>query len=163
MGPFPNWEDKGHDTAYPPEQGVQPDATYPGWYTAVRWKPWCAKADDGFVVDLQQAFTPVYGRDPRFDYGTGYAYAEFTSERRDPATATVRVQDATKVWLNGNLIHDSKHHLPHDEFSTQTESCIIRQGRNTLLVKVSKTPGPFKFSVDFSSATKEPLQLKWWR
>ncbi|MCX5758370.1 MAG: hypothetical protein NTU83_07685 [Candidatus Hydrogenedentes bacterium] len=116
IGPFPNWGNKGHATAYPPEQTLDFDAMYPGWYNPVTWKPWHAKREDGYVVDFQEAFTPVYEYYPRFDNGTGYAYAEFASDKRDTATLRIGLQDATKVWLNGKLIHESTAQIPHDQF-----------------------------------------------
>lgn len=162
IGPFANWGDKGHSTAYPPEQNVQFEATYPGWYTPVHWKAWYSRAEDAHVVDLQQAFTPVYEYYPRFDYGTGYAYAEITSDKRVDAIANLGIQDATKVWLNGKLVYETDRQIPHDRFATDSAECTFKHGRNTLLVKVSKIPGPFKFSIDFEAA-REPLVLKWWK
>jgi len=40
---------------------------------------------------------------------------------------------------------------------------LLRQGRNTVLVKVSKIPGEFRFALDLESAGNQSLQLKWWR
>jgi len=162
IGPFVNWGDKGHTTAYPPEQNVQFEATYPGWYTPVHWKPWYSREADAHVVDLQQAFTPVYEYYPRFDYGAGYAYAEINSDKRVDAIANLGIQDATKVWLNGKLVYETARQVPHDQFATDSAECTFKHGRNTLLVKVSKIPGPFKFSIDFEVA-REPLVLKWWK
>jgi hypothetical protein len=163
IGPFPNWADKGHDTVFPPEEEVRFDATYPGWYTAVSWKAWFSRAEDGHLVDLQEAFTPVYEYYPRFDNGVGYAYAEFTSDRRQFAVARMQLHDATKAWLNGKVIHESVTRAPHDQHLSAMAPCTVRQGRNTLLVKVSKIPGPFKFALNFESDTSEPLQIKWWK
>ena len=162
IGPFANWQDKGHNTDYPPEQNVQFEATYPGWYTPVRWKTWYSQEQDNHVVDLQEAFTPVYEYYPRFDYGAGYAYAEITSDRRAEASAKIGIQDATKVWLNNKLIYETSRQIPHGQFQFDFAECTFKQGRNTLLVKVSKTPGPFKFSIDFE-APRQPLSLKWWK
>ncbi len=163
VGAFPNWGGKGHETAYPPETEINLEATYPGWYAAVSWTPWYSRSEQEHIVDLQEAFTPVYEYYPRFDNGTGYAYAEFGSEKRHFASMRVGMQDAMKVWLNGRLVHESTRQVPHDQFEWTETDCTIRQGRNTLLVKVSKIPGPFKFAVDFVPTTAEPLQLKWWR
>lgn len=163
VGPFPNWSNEGHAKAYPPEQTVDFTATYPGWYKAVSWKPWFAVGEDDFIVDLQQAFTPVFEYYPRFDNGTGYAYAEFTCEKRQGVVAKMGVQNAMKVWLNGTLIHEGTSQVPHDQFHAASAPCTVRQGRNTLLVKVSKIPGPFRFSIDFVPDGKEPLTLKWWK
>lgn len=164
LGEFPNWEDcKGHDTEYPPEKDVDFDATYPGWYKAITWKPWYSLADNDHVVDLQSAFTPVFEYYPRFDYGTGYAYAEFSVDKRQEVTARLGLQNATKVWLNGRMIHDSRAQIPHDQFAADSERTFVRQGRNTLLVKCSKVPGPFRFSINFETQGDVPVPLKWWR
>ncbi|MCC6486284.1 MAG: hypothetical protein IT364_02180 [Candidatus Hydrogenedentes bacterium] len=163
LGMFPNWGDKGHDTAYPPEQTIALDAAYPGWYKAITWHRWFSRADDSHVINLQDAFTPIYEYYPRFDNGTGYAYAEFTSVARHPVTVLLKTQDATKVWLNGALIHESREHLPHHQFSDHRIAANLKQGRNTVLVKVSKIPGEFRFAFDLESATRDPLNLKWWK
>ena len=163
VGPFPNWGNAGHDTAYPPESEISFEATYPGWYNAVGWKTWYSRAAHGHLVDLQEAFTPVYEYYPRFDHGTGYAYAEFTSEKRQSAMLKLGVHDAMKVWLNDKLVHESTKQVPHDQSESASVECAFKQGRNTVLVKVSKIPGPFKFSLDFEPVGREPLQIKWWR
>ena len=163
IGPFPNWGDKGNDTAYPPESEISFEAAYPGWYKAVGWKTWHSRMEDGHLVDLQEAFTPVFEYYPRFDNGTGYAYAEFTSEKRQWAVINLGVHNAMKVWLNDKLVHESTRQVPHDQSAAMSAECVIKQGRNTLLVKVSKIPGPFKFSLDFGPVGKEPVQIKWWK
>lgn len=164
VGEFPNWGDNdGHKTAYPPEQTIDFNAAYPGWYRVIGWRPWYSKADDGHKIDLQIACSPVYEYYPKFDYATGYAYAEFTSDKRQEVKLILGVQNAMKVWLNGALVHESNCQVPHDQFDSETATGLIRQGRNTLLVKCSKTPGPFRFSLDFSPSGKEPLQLTWWK
>ncbi len=163
IGMFPNWGGKGHETVYPPEKSVDLAATYPGWYTAIEWKRWYSLADFGHCIDLQEAFSPVHAKTPQYDYGTGYAYAEFNSAARQAATVHLQVQHATKVWLNGALVHESKEHLPAGAFADHRESVNVKQGRNTVLVKVSKTPGEFQFSFDLESATRDPLHLNWWR
>ncbi len=164
IGEFPNWENgTGHDTAYPPEQTIDLTAVYPGWYKSITWKPWYSTAGAGHVVDLQAAFTPVFEYYPRFDHGTGYAYAEFSAEKRQDVTVRLGVQNATKVWLNGRLIHESRNQVPHDQFGTEVAEGSLRQGRNALLVKCSKIPGPFRFSVHFETKGDVPVPLKWWR
>jgi len=164
LGEFPNWENgKGHDTAYPPEHTIEFDAIYPGWYRSIAWKPWYSTAVNDHVVDLQAAFTPVFEYYPRFDHGTGYAYAEFSAEKRQDVTVRLGVQNAMKVWLNGRLIHESRNQVPHDQFGTEIAEGQLRQGRNTVLVKCSKVPGPFRFSIHFEKKGDVPVPLKWWR
>ncbi|NIA15415.1 MAG: hypothetical protein GWP08_15215 [Nitrospiraceae bacterium] len=163
IGPFPNWGGEGHATAYPPEETIQFDATYPGWYAAIGWKPWHTRAEDDHLLDFQQAFTPIYEYYPRFDNGVGYAYAEITSDRRQDAEIHLELRNATKVWVNGVLVHESKNQIPHDKFESDTAQCTLRQGRNAVLVKASKIPGPFGFGFVIRSATKDPLQITWWK
>jgi hypothetical protein len=163
IGMFPNWGDAGHDKVYPPENVIDFGATYPGWYRPVQWRRWYSCADSDYLVNLQDAFTPVYEYYPRFDHGTGYAYAEFNCNRRQRVFLKLAAQDATKVWLNGRLVHESRDHLPHKTLEHYKLEGSLRQGRNTVLVKVSKVPGEFQFGLDFESATKDPLHLRWWK
>jgi hypothetical protein len=167
IGEFPNWDSAGHHTAYPPEQAVELGGTYPGWYRAVSWRPWYARWNEEpelkWRLDLQQACAPVYQYYPRFDHGTGYAYAEFVSDKRQEVRFDLGVQNAMKVWLNGTLVHESDYQVPHDQVRWERATGWIKQGRNTLLVKCSKNPGPFRFSLDLDPVGKETLALKWWR
>ncbi len=163
IGEFPNWDGAGHDAAYAPEKEIDFGATYPGWYKAITWKPWYATATNGYKVNLQDAFSPVYEYYPRFDYGTGYAHAEFLSDRRQEATFRLGHQNAMKVWLNGALVYECVDQIPHDEFGEGVAEGLVRQGRNTVLVKCSKVPGPFAFSLDLEDGYGDPLPVKWWR
>lgn len=164
LGAFPNWDGAGHETAYPPESEIDFNATYPGWYKAIEWRPWYSRAVDEHVLDLQEAFSPVFQYYPRFDHATGYAYAEFTSDKRQEVTFRMGVQNDMKVWLNGRLVHASRQQVPHDQFGAQVEhGVLLRQSRNTLLVKCSKIPGPFRFSIHFEDDKERPIPLNWWK
>ena len=171
IGEFPNWENgKGHDTAYPPEETIDFDATYPGWYKAIAWKPWYTTAGDDYRLDLQAAFSPIFEYYPRFDHATAYAYTEFTSEKRQELELELGVQNAMKVWVNGGLVHESNYQVPHDQFGVETATAMAKQGRNTVLVKCSKNPGPFRFSLNLEALGSEapqagtPLRgMAWWK
>ena len=129
----------------------------------VNWRDWYTHTRDRHVVDLQAALTPVYEYYPRFDHGTAYACAEVTSDVRQRAILRLHVQDATRVWLNGNPVFEKRIHLPHKEFESCEAEVLLRQGRNVILVKVSKIPGEFRFALDIESAEGKALDLKWWR
>lgn len=163
LGMFPNWGDQGHVAAYQPEQTIDFTATYQGWYKPIRWKRWFSRAEDKHLVNLQDAFSPVYQYYPRFDHGSGYAYAEFNASARGLAAMLLRLQDAAKVWLNGALVHESLDHLPHKTLNEHEVPVQVRQGRNTLLIKVSKIPGEFRFALDIVPTARDPLAIKWWR
>jgi hypothetical protein len=163
IGPFPNWGEKGHETAYPPESEISFEAAYPGWFNALTWKSWHSRSDDSHLIDLQEALTPMYQEYPSFDNGTAYAYAEFTCEKRQPVTLRIGVYNAMKVWLNDKLVYENQPQKPDDESGLATVDCVLKQGRNTVLVKTSRVPGPFKFSFDVGPSGKEPIQIKWWK
>ncbi|HOZ45598.1 MAG TPA: glycoside hydrolase family 2 TIM barrel-domain containing protein [Candidatus Hydrogenedentes bacterium] len=163
IGEFPNWGGAGHDTAYPPEHAIDFSATYPGWYRALQWRPWFTLAAKNHVLELQEALSPIFEYYPRFDHGTAYAYAEFTMDRRQSAVMKLGLQDATKVWLNGALVYECLDQIPHDQFKEDAAPVFIKQGRNTILVKVSKIPGPFRFAVDFESSDAQPMAITWWK
>lgn len=167
LGEFANWGGTGHDMAYPPEKQVDLTATYPGWYKAISWRPWYGLWNDDHksrgLVDLQKACSPVFEHTPRFDHGTAYAYAEFSAERRQDLRFDFAVTNAMKVWLNGVLIHENNYQVPHDDVRWEKARAWCKQGRNTLLVKCSKNPGPFRFGLDVESAEKEALIIKWWK
>ncbi len=162
-GMFPNWGDRGHDTAYPPETGLAFDAIYEGWYKPITWRRWYSLGHEKHRVNLQDAFTPIFEYYPRFDRGTGYAYTEFSSLERMPACLRISIQDSTKVWVNNKLELDERIHLPHKQLNDIEKKILLREGRNTLLVKVSKIPGEFQFALDITSEKGEPLNLLWWK
>lgn len=151
LGPFPNMDLSGHETAYPPEQELDFNTTYPGWYHAISWSDWYATAQDGYFLDLQTALSPFRRHYPFTDYGTGYAYAELNAVRRGHLTATAKFQNPAKVWLNGTLIFETTGTAPGAHQQTHQFDAFFKQGRNTLLVKLSKTPGPFGFTIDFQA------------
>jgi beta-galactosidase len=163
MGMFPNWGDSGHNTAYPPEDAIDLDAVYPGWYRSIQWRRWYSRARDRHLVNLQDATTPIYEYYPRFDHGTAYAYTELHADRRQDVVLSLRVQDATKVWLNGRLVFEDQNHRPHKVLEEMTVPAFLKQGRNTVLVKVSKVPGEFQFALNFEMAGDETVHLRSWK
>ncbi|MCH7909503.1 MAG: hypothetical protein IIB38_07795, partial [Candidatus Hydrogenedentes bacterium] len=155
-----NQEGKGLDEVYPPEGELNFDATYPGWYDVAVWKPWHSTANTGHRIDLQEAFSPPYQVGPRCDYGTGYAYAELHSEARATITLRIGVRNPMRVWLNGSILYESRETTIGDDLRIQECACSLKQGRNTVLVKVAKGPGPFEFSMD-SLADPDQPRVAW--
>jgi len=155
---FPNWGDAGHDTCYEPERVVDLQAGYSGWHGPMGWRSWYTQADAGHRLDLDEALCPFAYP----EYGTAYAYTQFVSDRRESAELRIELQDAAKVWLNGNLLIASRSHLRANQVEKLAAPAHVRQGKNTLLVKVSKVPGASHFAIDFASLDEHPLNLKWW-
>lgn len=164
VGEFPNWNKcSGFDTAYPPEKVIDFDAVYPGWYHAAWWHRWYSHARQEHVVDLQAALEPVFQWYPKHDRSVAYAYAEINAEKRMEVEMRVGFQDATRVWINNTQVFETRQQVPHDQFETTTVPVTLRQGKNTLLVKCAKIPGPFKFSINFEDTEKVMPYIKWWK
>lgn len=159
IGMFPNWGGGGHDTEYPPEKERDFTATYPGWYRSVSWQDWCSLAHEDHRIDLQAALSPVYQAYPRRDSGTAYAYAEFTADSRQAVAVSVKTVHAAKIWLNDHLLHEEG--CPSQD--SYVLSANLKQGRNAFLLKLSKIPGPFEFSLDMNDGKGNPVGVAWWR
>ncbi|TWT75891.1 hypothetical protein Pla123a_26750 [Posidoniimonas polymericola] len=128
IGPFDNVDGVGFDKAYPPEERVQLDATYPGKNGVVAWQDAEAEGALG-EVDLTEPLGPEKG-------ATAYLYATFDSPAAVPAQVRYASSNATKLWVNGDeLASNQVYHAgnPLDQFRCPVE---LREGENTILVKV---------------------------
>ncbi len=163
IGSFPNWGGEvGHDTAYPPEANIDFDATYPGWYRALRWKAWNSRLANRHTLDFTEALDGDVGTGAPSPYGTVYAYAEFSCDRRQDVAFNLKGTPTVKLWLNGALIHATDmEERGSDSYDTVVSP--VKQGKNTLLIKCSKGLGDFKLSVEVEGAGTAPLIMNWWK
>lgn len=164
IGEFPNWDkNSGFKFPYPPEKEQDFNAVYEGWYQPARWRRWYACAGQEYVVDFQEVLEPVFEYYPKFDRAVAYAYAEFTCDRRLETEMHLGIQNATRVWLNNTVVYETERQVPHDQFEKDVVPVVLRQGKNTLLVKGAKIPGKFRFSLVFSSENHGTQAIKWWK
>jgi type II secretory pathway pseudopilin PulG len=130
IGPFDNTGNKGFTEAYPPETVLDLAATYPGKSGTVRWVDAEAQGDYG-VVDFNKPFGAI-------KEVTGYAMAEFVSDKARPAEIRLGCKNGWKVWLNGKFL------FGRDEYHTGAEidqfrlPVQLRAGTNVLLVKCTQ-------------------------
>ncbi len=130
IGPFDNTGNKGFTQAYPPETVVDPKAEYPGKTGPVRWVDAEAQGDYG-MVDFNKPFGAL-------KEVTGYAVAEFVSDKARPAEIRLGCKNGWKVWLNGKFL------FGRDEYHTGAEidqfrlPVQLRAGTNVLLVKCTQ-------------------------
>ena len=161
-GAFPNPGGAGHKAVYPPEQGVNVDAAYAGWFERAAWRPWFSVGEEDHHIDLHEAFATPSTDLPRGDYATYYAYAEFNADKRQEMRFLLDVHQPTKLWLNGALAGEVS-----DPEAVAARGlnpmAFVRQGRNTLLIKCSKGPGPAGFQLTMQPMGREPLQITWWK
>jgi len=161
-GLFPNARDKAHETAFPPERAVDLAATHSGRYGPISWTPQHSQIDDNHAIDIVTALSPFSGSNDG-DAGAAYAYAEFTTDRRQSVTLNIGAAAALKVWMNGRPFYDSCVPAQTQPAENHIIDAYIRQGRNIVLVKLSKRPGPCSFTFDIAPLAKETLSLKWWK
>jgi len=162
LGMFPNAQGEGHDTAYPPETHIDLDVLYKGWYRAIEWRTWYSAVRDKHRMDLQQACSLASQPEPNADYGTAYCFAEFVSERRQDVTLNFGAQHPTKAWLNGELVFATDQTAPPGKLPNHSVESVIRLGKNSILIKTSKSPGECVASFDMESRTDLPLAIKRW-
>lgn len=128
VGPFDNIGDKGWDIAYAPESGVDLAATYDGQKEKVKWVTH-ETADEYGVVDLEKVLDKHKG-------AVSYAYTEFIAADERPADFRLGCINASKVWLNGELL--GSNHVYHagmevDQYLMQGK---LKKGKNQILVKI---------------------------
>jgi hypothetical protein len=128
VGPFPNVEEAGVETAYPPEKALDFKAEYDGKAGKVRWTDYASKDDYG-IVDLNAGI----GQHTEV---AGYAAAEFTSPAARDAEIRIGCYTVFKLWVNGELVlhrADAYTGMSFDHYRTKVR---LREGKNTLLMKV---------------------------
>jgi hypothetical protein len=128
VGPFDNIADRGWNTAYPPEKEVDLSAEYDGQKGTIGWSTHTTTDEFG-LVDLNKALGKHKG-------AVAYAYVEFDSPREQPVELRLASVTAVKLWLNGKLLDER--HIYHSgmEIDQYTSHATLRQGKNTLLVKI---------------------------
>ncbi len=134
VGPFENSGKVGFDRAYPPETDpFKADETFGGKGGRVAWQkvrvPNGLLLSDGSYFKINEEIAL-------------YAYTEVISPDDRRTTACAGSDDGLKVWVNGELVHakNADRGLKPDEDKFDVN---LRQGRNTVLVKVTQGQGPW--------------------
>ncbi len=144
-------EYKGFDTQYPPEADLGASESYASENGTLSWKD--ASFYSGAYVDLRSEIA---------DREFVVCFAKTSFERSDEQTAVLSVgcDDGCKVWLNGELVMQQRRIGGHraGEF---TETVQIREGQNTLLVKITQHSQPWSFSLDLLDEEGWPLDVDW--
>ena len=64
--------------------------------------------------------------------------------------------------MNGAPVLAQEHSPEGRELDTMSP-VLVKQGRNTLLIKSSQSFGPHVLSAGISSVSREPLAIIWWK
>ncbi|MDK1030388.1 MAG: hypothetical protein QGD94_00100 [Planctomycetia bacterium] len=137
IGPFDNKNNTAFDTVFPPEKGVDLEATYDGAAAQkIRWQVHnlgykaIQKIDNLSGID----FTRLY--DPN-SYVCGYALLYITSPKEQKVHFLIGSDDEVKVWVNDKLVWKNKVERapkPDEDDAPVT----LKQGKNKVLVKITQ-------------------------
>lgn len=134
IGPFPNPDEKGIDTAFPPERGLDFAAEYDGKVGPVKWKEFATPAENG-LVNLNDAV----GDHPE---AVAYATTEFRSKEARDAEVRLGSFVAFKLWVNGEMVlfrGDAFTGMKPDHYVAKVK---LKPGANTILVKFAQDVPP---------------------
>jgi len=159
IGPFPNWTGKGIQEAYPPEQELQFNGIYPGSHLPVIWQSRRVPAENITRLNFSEAI--CNSRTPEdWERFTAYAWAEIEAEKRCYATLEARSFWPFRVWVNDTqVISKTERETDPGVPAWHSAEIILHAGRNTLLIKASKTAGP-ALTVDLRLNAPESLKLE---
>ena len=137
-GPFDNTNRDKHDVVYPPELAIQLDDRFGGkdgqpvaWQVVEQgtWDP----------VNLKRFATEEANTD-----AIAYLYREVRCDRDAPIEFEIGSDDGLKLWLNGKLVIDVDVYRPLNVLD-HTLELRLKEGRNTLLAKVTQGVGEWAF------------------
>jgi len=127
IGPFDNTGRDGFDTVFPPEEGIDLEATYEGKDGDVSWQP-LVTSDTYGKVD----FNKPYGM---LKEVVAYAYTEFNAEAARSVELRLGGKNAWKVWLNGELLFGRDEYHRGQRIDQYKMKAQLKEGKNTILVK----------------------------
>jgi hypothetical protein len=128
IGPFDSSKGIGFEKAYPPEAGIDLQASYEGKKGSIRWTTG-ATVDPFGMVDLNKLIGKHMG-------AAAYAFAEIESTEARPVQIRVGSNNAIKIFLNGKQLfaREEYHHgIEMDQYVGLGE---LKAGKNQVLLKV---------------------------
>ncbi|HVW36873.1 MAG TPA: hypothetical protein VHB99_06195, partial [Pirellulales bacterium] len=135
LGPFDAPEYTGFAKVFPPEEQVAIDlaAEYEGQGgEPIRWRRF--RTEDALgQLNLIDAIAPV-------KEAVGYAYSELNALREMEGELRCGADDNCSVWLNGRRVFGREQWLNGTRLDRFTTPVKLREGRNTLLVKICQGP-----------------------
>ena len=133
VGPFPNGG-SGFDTAYPPEQGIDPQQVMEGKDGQVRWRPHEVRDCFGYVdLTALMASPPLQ---PVRD-AVAYAACSVWSPGECTVWAELAGEEQLKLWCNGALVLAAD--SPRTVVPRQV-AVTLHTGWNEVLIKATRGP-----------------------
>jgi hypothetical protein len=134
IGPFPNKDQKGVDTVYPPEKEINLQGEYEGKAGTVHWQDYTTKNEAG-VVDL----ILVLGKHTEV---VCYALTEFTSPQERDVEVRLGCVTTFKLWVNGELVLARYDAYTGSRMDSYKVPIHLKRGKNTFLLKSCRDEPP---------------------
>lgn len=134
IGPFPNEEQKGVETVYPPEKKIDLTASYEGKKDKVRWTDYRGKDELG-VIDLNDGVKEDTN-------AIAYALAEFTSPEERDVEIRLGCFTVFKLWVNGQLVLARGDAYAGMRFDHYVAKVHLKKGENQILLKLCQDVPP---------------------
>ena len=148
LDPFDNSDGIGFDTAYIPEDITEIDLTakFDGINGQVSWKKFTDDEFDGYIQIGEEDV----------DWRVAYAFATVTSPDEREVEIRFDSDDQGKVWLNGKEVfsHTKAFMAIVD---TYTIPVTLKQGKNSILVKVCNEKGAYAFFLRITDEDGKPF------
>lgn len=128
IGPFDHTDNKAFDLAYPPESGVALSAKLTGKKGEVEWKQVTTTNPDA-LVDINSAVGAE-------KFAVAYAFNEFISDKDQEIEVRYGSPNATKVWVNGELVAAYDVYHAGYELDQYRGKGKLKKGKNQILVKI---------------------------
>lgn len=127
LGPFPNPDEKGLATVYPPEKEINPSAEYDGKGGKIRWQKYVSNQELG-MVNLKEALN-------QSSEVTAFALTEFTADKEQNVDIRLGCFTAFKLWVNGELVLERGDAYTGMRLDHYLAKARLKAGKNTILVK----------------------------
>ena len=157
VGPFDYHDHLGYNEIYPPERGVDLDATYEG--RDGRQVGWRRFHSPERVVDLDEASGLHLEHWGGMQFKTSYAWTQVESDEARELELRITGDSNAKAWLNGEPVlterDDHQGYLEHRDAFGFRLGVHLHAGTNHLLLKVSQAMrygGTFGFVARFCDA-----------
>jgi hypothetical protein len=134
IGPFDNMVGAGFDKVFPPETEIDFAKQYEGKSGSVKWVELSTTDQDQDlekvgVVDLNEILVEGKGV-------AAYVVATFVSAKEQVLECRYGTVNATKLWVNGELLISKDIYHMGGEFDQYIGSSKFRKGENTILLKI---------------------------
>ncbi len=139
VGPFPNNPPPrgGYDAVYPPEKEIDFQKSYAGYGKTVKWEKFVQTEDSYGKVILIDRLELFEIKEPmdRQNY-VCYFYTRIYSEKTREVIVASGFDDAGKIWLNGQPVHELFVHKNPSIPAEYMATAVLKKGWNQMLIKV---------------------------